>query len=47
MADNFAYMTEQFEAFGLAFSELQKRQFYTFYTMLIEKNRVMNLTAIT
>lgn len=32
---------------GLEASEEQQRQFYTFYRMLVEKNKVMNLTAIT
>lgn len=45
--DQFTYMSQQFEQEGLSCSELQKRQFYTFYEMLIEKNKVMNLTGIT
>lgn len=35
------------EALGIACSEKQIHQFLTFYEMLIEKNKVMNLTAIT
>ncbi len=42
-----AYMAEQFEQYHYTFSEKQKRQFYTFYELLIEKNKVMNLTGIT
>ena len=42
-----AYMSAQFEKAGFLFSDLQKNQFYTFYEMLIEKNKVMNLTGIT
>ncbi len=42
-----AYMSAQFEKSGFLFSDLQKNQFYTFYEMLIEKNKVMNLTGIT
>lgn len=42
-----AYMAEKFEQEGFAFSDNQKRQFYTFYEILIEKNKVMNLTGIT
>ena len=47
MENKLNYLTEKFEREGFAFSELQKRQFYTFYEMLIEKNKVMNLTGIT
>lgn len=32
---------------GISFSEEQYRQFLTYYEMLVEKNKVMNLTAIT
>lgn len=35
------------EALGISLSEKQLDQFLTYYHMLIEKNRVMNLTAIT
>lgn len=47
MENKLNYLTEKFERERFAFSELQKRQFYTFYEMLIEKNKVMNLTGIT
>lgn len=47
MEEKIAYMSEKFEDAGFAFSSLQKRQFYTFYEMLIEKNKVINLTGIT
>ena len=40
-------MSQQFESVDFTFSEEQKRKFYTFYEMLIEKNKVMNLTGIT
>lgn len=40
-------MAKRFEEEGFTFSDLQKRQFYTYYEMLIEKNKVMNLTSIT
>lgn len=40
-------MSDKFEQVGFTFSDLQKRQFYTFYNMLIDKNKVMNLTGIT
>lgn len=45
--DQYEFMEEQFTKEGFAFSEFQKRQFYTFYKFLIEKNKVMNLTGIT
>ena len=32
---------------GLEFSELQLQQFTKYYEMLIETNKVMNLTALT
>lgn len=47
MEEKISYMSKKFENAGFTFSELQKRQFYTFYKMLIEKNKVMNLTGIT
>ena len=46
-----AYNTEKFERgleeLGISLSEEQIGQFLTYYEMLIEKNKVMNLTAIT
>lgn len=47
MQDKMAYMSQQFENAGFVFSDLQKEQFYKFYEMLVEKNKVMNLTGIT
>lgn len=47
MEEKINYMVKRFEEEGFTFSDLQKRQFYTFYEMLIEKNKVMNLTGIT
>ena len=47
MEERITYMSNRFENAGFTFSDLQKRQFYTFYEMLIEKNKVMNLTGIT
>ncbi|MDE6982480.1 MAG: 16S rRNA (guanine(527)-N(7))-methyltransferase RsmG [Lachnospiraceae bacterium] len=40
-------MSQQFEKEKFTFSEEQKRNFFTFYQMLSEKNKVMNLTSIT
>ena len=47
MKEKISYMSDKFEQAGFSFSDLQKRQFYTFYNMLIDKNKVMNLTGIT
>lgn len=47
MEEKIGYMSKVFEKFAFTFSDLQKRQLYTFYKMLIEKNKVMNLTGIT
>lgn len=45
------YDTIQFErdleAFGVSLTEKQIEQFLRYYELLVEKNRVMNLTAIT
>lgn len=38
---------ESFEKIGIALTELQINQFYDYYQFLVEKNKVMNLTAIT
>ena len=35
------------KAIGIELSDEQLEQFLTYYEMLIEKNKVMNLTAIT
>ena len=32
---------------GLILSDVQKRQLHTYFKMLVEKNKVMNLTGIT
>lgn len=47
MKEKISYMSDKFEQAGFTFYDLQKRQFYTFYNMLIDKNKVMNLTGIT
>ncbi len=48
---NKEYNTVQFEKdlkeFGIELSEKQREQFLFYYEMLFEKNKVMNLTAIT
>ncbi len=40
-------MNEGLEGLGLTLSDQQKEQFYQYYELLIEWNKVMNLTAIT
>ena len=40
-------MTEGCKALGISLSMKQLEQFYQYYELLIEKNKVMNLTAIT
>lgn len=41
------YLKEIFEKHEFLLTELQAEQFKTYYEMLVEKNKVMNLTAIT
>jgi len=41
------FIREKFNDIGIELSDLQVIQLYTYYEMLIEKNKVMNLTAIT
>ena len=41
------YLQNAFQKMNLSLSEDQIHQFYTYFEMLIEKNKVMNLTAIT
>ena len=40
-------MNEGLEGLSLTLSDKQKEQFYQYYELLIEWNKVMNLTAIT
>lgn len=46
-AEQFDYMDGKFRQEGFTFTKEQIHQFYLFYEMLIEKNKVMNLTGIT
>lgn len=41
------YFEESAKELGITLSKNQVRQFLTYYEMLIEKNKVMNLTSIT
>lgn len=45
--DNTRYIIREFEKCDIAVSEKQAEQFERFYEMLIERNKVMNLTGIT
>jgi 16S rRNA (guanine527-N7)-methyltransferase len=38
---------KQLEEIGIELSEYQYQQFFDYYNMLVERNKVMNLTAIT
>ncbi|MDO5417678.1 MAG: 16S rRNA (guanine(527)-N(7))-methyltransferase RsmG [Lachnospiraceae bacterium] len=42
-----AQMEEEFKQLDISLSEHQMEQFFQYYEMLVERNRVMNLTAIT
>jgi len=41
------YFMESLSEFGIELSPVQMEQFMSYYELLIEKNKVMNLTAIT
>ena len=48
MTDEFVKLLDQgCVDLGVTLSDQQKEQFFKYYEMLIEKNKVMNLTAIT
>ena len=47
MKYNFEKLTTELEKLSVTLSEQQLEQFEIYYDMLIEKNKVMNLTAIT
>jgi 16S rRNA (guanine527-N7)-methyltransferase len=47
MAYNTAGFENQLHNMDVELSEVQLKQFLTYYEMLVEKNKVMNLTAIT
>lgn len=40
-------MDREMAQLGIKLSEVQKEKFFTYYEMLVEKNKVMNLTGIT
>lgn len=47
MEYDLTYFEKILSEWNITLSDKQKRQFSTFYEMLVEKNKVMNLTAIT
>ncbi len=48
MTDTFSeQMERELGSLGISLTEEQLNQFYQYYEMLVEKNKVMNLTAIT
>lgn len=47
MEYDLTYFEKILSEWNITLSDQQKRQFSTFYEMLVEKNKVMNLTAIT
>lgn len=48
MTETFAgQMKRDMEQLGIDLSDKQMQQYFTYYEMLVEKNKVMNLTAIT
>lgn len=46
-ASNLKYIQVAFQKAEISLTDKQTQQFYQFYQMLVEKNKVMNLTAIT
>lgn len=42
-----AYLSDELKQFSIQLEETQIIQFYMYYKLLVEKNKVMNLTAIT
>ena len=42
-----SYLNSLLERFDISLTENQEYQFYVYYNMLVEKNKVMNLTNIT
>ncbi len=47
MKEQISYIIEEIARIGVDISEIQAEQFYDYYELLVEKNKVMNLTAIT
>ena len=47
MAYDLTFFEKGLEELSITLSDEQKKQFITYYEYLVEKNKVMNLTAIT
>lgn len=47
MGTNMKRLQKQLDMVGIPINDKKLQQFYTFYEMLVEKNKVMNLTGIT
>ena len=47
MRNKYKNMIEDFSSFGIDLTDKQLVQFNTYYELLVEWNKVMNLTAIT
>ena len=47
MEYNFDKFVEEANKISIQFTDKQLEQFRTYYEMLVEKNKVMNLTGIT
>ena len=47
MRYDFSKFREILEEWNIPFTDIQEKQLITYYEMLVEKNKVMNLTAIT
>ncbi len=45
--DKIQYIADLFRSHQIEITQMQAEQFYDFYLLLIEKNKVVNLTAIT
>lgn len=41
------YLNEKLKEWNLSLTSLQKKQFFDYFELLVEKNKVMNLTGIT
>ena len=47
MEYNTQHFVRKLKAMGITLTDEQVQQFITYYEMLVEKNKVMNLTGIT
>ena len=47
LRNNFEIFDRKLHNLGISLNDLQKQQFAAYYEMMVEKNKVMNLTSIT